>query len=108
MGSAPRRLSAPCRRGRRDVPVGISPPAAHVSGERRKAPVLVALSLEYRALPLLIAVWAYGMRVFGRLYAFLKVVSQRSVRRLKIAMASSYPYQRDWAIAHAAFAAAAR
>ena len=33
---------------------------------------------------------------------------RRSVRRLKIAMASSYPYQRDWAIAHAALARAAR
>jgi hypothetical protein len=33
---------------------------------------------------------------------------RRSMRRLKIAMASSYPYQRDWALAHAALAAAAR
>ena len=30
-----------------------------------------------------------------------------SVRRVKIAMASSYPYQRDWALAHAELTAAA-
>jgi hypothetical protein len=33
---------------------------------------------------------------------------QRSVRRVTVKMASGYPWQRDWAIAHAALTAAAR
>ena len=42
--------------------------------------------------------------------ALLRIGAQvrRSVRRIKLAMASAHPWQQDWAIAHQALAAAAR